>query len=113
MDIHDKTKAAHHIQQLIDLGNKDQENEINRFLKIIMPVVGTAMFDSASREMIEMMLLPVVKMMSDRIKQESMGDDKDFDLTKMNKAANKAANMSSSINTDKLTKELIKPENRA
>ncbi len=109
MDIHDKTKAAHHIQQLIDLGNKDQENEINRFLKIIMPVVGTAMFDSASREMIEMMLLPVVKMMSDRIKQESMGDDKDFDLTKMNKAAN----ISSSINTDKLTKELIKPENRA
>ena len=109
MDIHDKTKAAHHIQQLIDLGNKDQENEINRFLKIIMPVVGTAMFDSKSREMIEMMLLPVVKMMSDRIKQESMGDDKDFDLTKMNKAAN----ISSSINTDKLTKELIKPENRA
>lgn len=109
MDIHDKTKAAHHIQQLIDLGNKDQENEINRFLKIIMPVVGTAMFDSTSRQMIEMMLLPVVKMMSDRIKQESMGDDKDFDLTKMNKAAN----ISSSINTDKLTKELIKPENRA
>tara|TARA_R110002020_G_scaffold453970_2_gene669205 strand:+ start:5446 stop:5766 length:321 start_codon:yes stop_codon:yes gene_type:complete len=106
MDIHDKTKAAHHIQQLIDLGNKDQENEINRFLKTIMPVVGTAMFDSTSRTMIEMMLLPVVKMMSDRIEQESMGDDKDFDFKKMKHKSIKP-------DMDKLIKELIKPENRA
>ena len=60
-------------------------------------------------KMIKMMLLPVVKMMSDKIKQGSMGDDKDFDFTKMSKAAN----TSSSINTDKLAKELIKQENRA